>query len=88
MTYGQPYVEMPRRNDAHTLMPDQPPYKKPETEVPRVKLTARVTLDAYDAITEIQRRHRRKTGRALRLWEVVDAAIVAYAKRRGIKAGG
>jgi len=55
--------------------------------VPRVKLTARVTLDAYDAITEIQRRHRRETGRALRLWEVLDAAIVAYAKRQGIKVG-
>ena len=78
---------MPRRNDAHTLMPGQPHHEKPEAEVPRVKLTARVTLDAYDAITEIQRRHRRKTGRALRLWEVLDAAIVAYAKRRGIKAG-
>jgi len=55
--------------------------------VARVKLTARVTLDAYDAITELQRRHRRRTGRALRLWEVLDAAIVAYAKRQGIEVG-
>ena len=53
----------------------------------RVRLTARVTLAAYDAITEIQRRHRRRTGRALRLWEVLDAAIVAYAKRQGIEVG-
>ena len=68
-------------------MPGQPSHEKPETEVPRVKLTARVTLDAYDAITEIQRRYRRKTGRALRLWEVLDAAITAYAKRQGIKVG-
>ena len=57
------------------------------TKMPRVRLTARVTLDAYDAITEIQRRHRRKTARALRLWEVVDAAIIAYAKRQGIRVG-
>jgi len=55
--------------------------------VARVKLTARVTLDAYDAIIELQRRHRRRTGRALRLWEVLDAAIVAYAKRHGIEIG-
>ena len=68
-------------------MPDERLQKKPETKVPRVKLTARVTLDAYDAITEIQRRYRRRTGRALRLWEVLDAAIVAYAKRQGIKVG-
>ena len=53
----------------------------------RVRLTARVTLDAYDAITEIQRRYRRKTGRALRLWEVLDAAVIAYAKRQGIEVG-
>ena len=68
-------------------MPDKRQQKKPETEVRRVRLTARVTLDAYDAITEIQRRYRRKTGRALRLWEVLDAAIVAYAKRQGIEVG-
>ena len=51
-----------------------------------VKLTARVTLDAYDAITELQRRHRRRTGRALRLWEVVDAAIIRQSKQ--IKGSG
>ena len=61
--------------------------KRSETEVRRVRLTARVTLDAYDAIAEIQRRYRRRTGRALRLWEVLDAAIVAYAKRQGIEVG-
>jgi hypothetical protein len=68
-------------------MPDKRRQKKPETEVARVRLTARVTLAAYDAITEIQRRHRRRTGRALRLWEVLDAAIVAYAQGRGIEVG-
>jgi len=44
------------------------------------KLTARLSLTAYDAIAEIQRRYRRKTGRALPLWKVLDAAIIAYAK--------
>ena len=67
-------------------MPDKQ-HNQPETEVLRVRMTARVTLAAYDAITEIQRRHRRKTGRALRLWEVLDAAILAYAKREGIRVG-
>ena len=68
-------------------MPNKGRQKKSETEVPRVRLTARVTLAAYDAIAEMQRRHRRKTGRVLRLWEVLDAAIIAYARRQGIQVG-
>ncbi len=60
---------------------------KPETEPQRIKLTARLTLPAYDAVTEIQRHYRRKTGRALPLWKVLDAAIIAYAKQQGIKVG-
>jgi hypothetical protein len=50
-------------------------------------LTAQVTLVAYDAISEIQRRHRHKTGKALRLWEILDAAIRTYAKKQGIAVG-
>ena len=68
-------------------MPGKQREKKPAAKVARVKLTARVTLNAYDAITELQRRHRRKTGRALRLWKVLNAAIIAYAKRQGVKVG-
>jgi hypothetical protein len=68
-------------------MPNKRQRKKTKRGVQRVKLTARVTLDAYNAITEMQRRHRTRTGRALRIWEVIDAAIIAYAKRQGIKAG-
>ena len=68
-------------------MLDTQQQKEPETKVARVRLTARVTLAAYDAITEIQRRHRGETGRALRLWKVLDTAIITYAKRQGIKAG-
>jgi len=70
-------------NGAFTCMPDEK-QGTPETEPQRIKLTARLTLTAYDAIAEIQRRYRRKTGRALPLWKVLDAAIIAYAKRRGI----
>ena len=68
-------------------MPGKQREKQPGAKVARVRLTARVTLAAYDAITEIQRRHRRRTGRALRLWEVLDAAIIAYAQGRGIEVG-
>ena len=62
--------------------------KQARRELGQVKLTARVTLAAYNAITEIQRRHRVQTGQALRLWEVVDAAIVDYARRQDIELEG
>ncbi len=52
---------------------------KTQPKVERVRLTARVSLEAYDLISELQRKHRRATGRALPLWKVVDAAIRAYA---------
>ena len=71
-------------NGAFTYMPDEK-QETPGAELQRIKLTARLTLPAYDAIAEIQRRHRRKTGRALPLWKVLDAAIIAYAKKQGIK---
>ncbi len=61
-------------NDAHVYMS----VKKPEnlkTNLNRIALTARLSLDAYDAITEIQRQYRRKTGRHKCLWEILDAAI-------------
>jgi hypothetical protein len=56
-----------------------------EAEPQRIKFTARLTLTAYDAIAEIQRRYRNKTGRVLPLWKVLDAAIIAYARGQGIK---
>ena len=55
-----------------------------KTNQQRIALTARLSLDAYDSITEIQRRYRRKTGRHKCLWEVLDAAIITYAKEQGI----
>ena len=73
-----------RRHDAMIPMPSKKQQKQSGTGESRVRLTARVTLAAYDAITEIQRRHRRETGKALRLWQVLDAAIITYARRQGI----
>ena len=52
-----------------------------EPKVQRIKLTASISLEAYDSITELQQSHRRETGRALPLWKIVDAAIRAYAKK-------
>ena len=51
----------------------------------RVRLSARITPIAYDAIIELQCRHRKKTDKVLRLWEVLDAAVITYAKANGIK---
>ena len=66
---------------------DKPRQRNAPSRAQRVRLTAQVTLAAYDAISEIQRRHRHKTGKALRLWEVLDAAIRTYAKKQGIAVG-
>lgn len=55
-----------------------------ELEPQRIKLTARLSQAAYAAITEIQRRHRTHTGRALPLWKVLDDAIIAYAQTQGV----
>ena len=52
-----------------------------EPKVQRVKLTASISLEAYDLISKLQRNHRGQTGRALPLWKIVDAAIRAYAKK-------
>jgi hypothetical protein len=58
-----------------------------EAEVQRIKLTARLSTQAYDAISEIQRQHRHQTGKALPLWRVLDAAINAYAQTHGVRTG-
>lgn len=68
-------------------MPNKNQQQESSGRVERVKLTARVTLEAYNAIIEMQRRHRARTGKALRIWEIIDAAIIAYAKEQGITAG-
>jgi len=53
----------------------------------RIRLTVHLTLVAYDALNEIQRRHRIKHGKALPVWKVLDAAIRDYGKKQGIKIG-
>ncbi len=74
-------------NGVNTFMPDE---KREilENEPQRIKFTARLTLSAYDAIAEIQRRYRSKTGKALPLWRVLDSAIIAYARGQGVKVDG
>ena len=67
-------------------MPDKQK-RVPEMGQKRVALTARLSLEAYHAITDLQRQHRIKTGRSLPIWKVIDTAVRAYAKRQGIKVG-
>ncbi len=55
---------------------------KPEPRLQRVALTARLSLDAYDAIIAVQRQHRIQTGRALPIWKIIDTAIIAYAQQQ------
>ena len=73
-------------NSAVPKMPKKPK-DKPETKAQRVALTARLSLDAYDAIAQIQRRHRIQTGRALPIWKIIDAAVKAYAKKQNGSVG-
>jgi hypothetical protein len=54
-------------------------------QAPRVRVSARVSAGAHDAIIELQRRHRRRTGKALRLWEILDAAVLDYAQANGVR---
>ena len=58
---------------------------KAQQKESRVRLNARISPAAYDAIIEIQRRHRRQTGKALHLWQILDAAVLSYAKSISIK---
>ncbi len=57
----------------------------PDTKIQRVALTARLSLEAYDAIVQLQRQHRAKTGRALPIWEIIDTAVKAYAEKQNIQ---
>ena len=68
-------------------MPNQlPPVSKNEPK--KFSFTARLSPAAYEAISEIQRQHRLKTGRVKHLWEILDTAILAYAEKLGIKSRG
>ena len=51
----------------------------------RVKLTVQLSLSAYHAILDIQRRHRIQKGSALPIWKVIDSAVRAYAQKHDPK---
>ena len=78
---------MMRLNNGAFPTMSQKQKKKPETRPKRVALTARLSLEAYDAIVQLQRQYRAKTGKALPIWTVIDEAIKAYAEKQGIKVG-
>jgi hypothetical protein len=65
-------------------MPDHKTKNKAEHQEGRIKITSRISITAYDAITDIQRNHRKKWGRHLPQWKIVETAILTYAKERGI----
>jgi hypothetical protein len=61
--------------------------KKVATGPQRIRLTIHLTLAAYDALADIQRRHRVKYGRVLPIWKILDAAVKAYAEQQEIQVG-
>ena len=63
-------------------MPDKP--TNVQANVQRVKVTAFITLQAYNAINQLQLSHKARQGRSLPLWKVLDTAVKAYAKKEGI----
>ena len=62
-----------------------PGEQQDKNEAQQLRLTTRLSLTAYNALTEIQRSHRLETGRAVPRWQIIDKAIKNYAKRKGIK---
>ncbi len=77
---------MQSNNGAFPKMSKQPK-NQPDPHERRVALTARLSLDAYDAITELQRQHRIQTGHALPIWKIIDAAVKEYAEKQNIPVG-
>jgi hypothetical protein len=71
-------------NARFIYMPDKP--KNAQSQVQRIKVTAFITLQAYHAINQLQLRHKARQGRSLPLWQVLDTAVKAYAKKEGITA--
>jgi len=59
-----------------------------QSELQRIKVTAFISLKAYDAISTLQHQYRRETGKVLPLWKVIDAAVIAYARQDNTNAHG
>lgn len=62
-------------------MPEDKTDNKIGEQIQRVKVTALISLEAYDAINQIQLEYRKTSGRNLPQWKVLDSAIIAHAKR-------
>ena len=60
--------------------------KKPEQPSQQVKLTVRISPESYVAITDLQRTELLRTGKRKPLREIVEAAILAYAKEKEAQA--
>lgn len=56
--------------------------QQPEARKRRVTFTARLSLAAYEAMTDIQRQHRIQSGKALPLWRILDTAVLVYAQQQ------
>ena len=81
-------VEKPKEVKKEKKVEEKKPEpKKPKPRVQRIKLSDQVTLVTYDTLIELQRLHRRATGKHLPRWKILDAAIIAYAEQQGIKVG-
>jgi hypothetical protein len=61
--------------------------KNPKSERETTRFTARLTWAAYDALADLQRQQRRKSGKVKPLWKILDAAVRVYAKQQGIRIG-
>ena len=61
------------------------PKKKAAAELGRLRLTVQLSLEAYDAIEQIRRQHRIKTGKELPKWKAIDGAVRTYAKQKRIR---
>ena len=50
-----------------------------------VRLTVQLSLTAYDAVNRLQQEHRVQRGKAIPKWRILDAAVMQYAKEKGIQ---
>ena len=50
-----------------------------------VRLTVQLSLTAYDAVYQLQQKHRVQRGKAIPKWRILDAAVKQYAKAKGIQ---
>ncbi len=61
--------------------------KKPASKPKHVRFTVSLSVEAYDAVLQIQRKHLAANGKTISNQQVFDASVRAYAKQQGIKVG-